>query len=156
MERLLSNKQGTKREWKQRSSLPCLFRSVTPDDEFDVFGPPRIGYFRNEENLDEEAVFVKNGALVLAHHSGIYMSKQGIDEYSLLYLQFVFTYRFDVALAYNTLIYHIFDNAHETCVDVEVYHKLACAIICLPALSFICRPEKKDDIIKERMYYPFH
>jgi hypothetical protein len=85
----------------------------TPDDEFYVCGPQKIGYFYDKDNLDEEAVFLKNEALALAHHSGIYMLKEDIDEYSLLYLQFLCTYCFDVALTYNTLIYHIFDNAHE-------------------------------------------
>jgi hypothetical protein len=53
------------------------------------------------------------------------MPEEEIDEYSLLYLQFVFFYCFDVVLANNTLIYHIFDdNAHETCVDAEASHQV--------------------------------
>ncbi len=85
--------------------------------------------------------------------SGIYMLEEKIDKYSLLYLRFVFSYCFDVVLAYNTLIYHIFnDNAHETCMDAEPYHQLTHAIIYLEAHSFVCQPENKDGKINERKY----
>ncbi len=63
--------------------------------------------------------------------SGTYMLQEEIDKYSLLYLQFVFSYCFNVVLAYNTPIYHIFnDKAHETFVDAESYHQLAHVILC--------------------------
>jgi hypothetical protein len=70
---------------------------------------PRIGYFCDEDkNLDKEAVFIKEGEIALAYQSRISMTKEDVDEYSLLYLQFVFSYCFNVILAYNTLVYHVY------------------------------------------------
>ncbi len=40
---------------------------------------------------------------MLAHQSGIYILEEEVDKYSLLYLQFMFSYCFNVVLAYNTL-----------------------------------------------------
>ncbi len=38
---------------------------------------------------------------------GIFISKEDIDTYSFLYLQFVFSYCLDVVLAYDVLIFHV-------------------------------------------------
>jgi hypothetical protein len=113
--------------------------------------PPRIGYFHNEEKtFDKEAVSIKKGALVFADESGISISKEDMDEYSLLYLQFVFSYCFDVVLAYDALIFHVYnDYGHETCTKAETIHQLACAMVSLAVRSFVFQPEKKDGKVKE-------
>ena len=62
--------------------------------------PPRSGLYCDKyKNPDVEAVFIKKGALVLTDESGISMSKEDFDKYSLLCLQSVIFHCFDVVLA---------------------------------------------------------
>jgi hypothetical protein len=107
--------------------------------------PKRIGYFCNEDkNLYKEAVSIKKRALALADESGISLSEEDSNEYSLLYLEFVFSYRFDIDLAYNAMLFHVYnDYAHETCIDAEAFHQLAHAIVSLAARSFVCNQRRR-------------
>jgi hypothetical protein len=50
------------------STLPDLTVSISPDNKFNVCSLPRIQYFCDKyKNLGKEAVFIKEGALALAH-----------------------------------------------------------------------------------------
>jgi hypothetical protein len=124
------------------------------DNKFNVCRPPTNGYFCNKDkNLDKGAVSIKKGALLLTDKSEIFMSEEDIDKYSSPYLQFVFSYCFNIVLACNALVFHVYNyHAHETCINAEVFHQLAHAMISLAAGSFVCQLEKKDCKVKEHKY----
>ncbi len=70
------------------------------DRKSETSAPRRCCIFCDiDENPDVEAVSIEKGALALAEESGISMSEEDFDGY-FLFLLFVFSSRFDLAVAY--------------------------------------------------------
>ncbi len=73
---------------------------------------PGIGYFCNEDkNIDKEAVFIKEGALALAHQLGIYMSEEEIDKFPVLAMPV--QHAWTLKLIINSLVqYYVWQHVH--------------------------------------------
>ena len=103
----ITTNQAPKEDWNKEpaflplASLPDLSgsSSLTMNSRY-ASSPPRICLYCDKyKNPDVEAVFIKKGALVLTDESGISMSEEDFDKYSLLCLQSVIFHCFDVVLA---------------------------------------------------------
>ncbi len=72
-------------------SLPNSAVSPFLDEGFKVCHPPKIDSFcNNHENPNIKAATIRVNVLALAGESGIMTLEENLDQYSLLYLHFVF------------------------------------------------------------------